>query len=334
MALERGAPPTKTLVLLAVKVAISVVLLWSIFKRVGWSQVVDAIRHARPEWFAAALTVMLASNLLGAYQWGRLLRGAGIALPFWKTASYYHVGLFFNNFTPANVGGDFARVLDASRAGHSRATAFSTVLLDRLIGTVALGALAVVTTLPAINHFHLALVYAGLLGFFLLSVTILWAIFHPRLLSAIERVLTAVGLGRLRPALDDLAESLAGFRHQRRLFMELFTVALFTQVLRIGVHVLMARALGLHIATSYFFLFVPALAVIVSLPISFNGIGLREWAGALFFDLVRLPHDKAVALQSATYVVSFIVSLLGGIVFLARIPRRRAEARSSRRPSE
>lgn len=334
MAPRPGTPSAKTVLLIAAKLAISALLLFSIFKRVGWGQVVDAIRHARPEWFAAALGVMLASNLMGAYQWNRLLRGAGIALPFWKTVSYYHVGLFFNNFTPANVGGDFARVLDASRAGHSRATAFSTVLLDRLIGTVALGALAVVTTLPAIDHFHLALVYAGLLGFFVLSLTLLWAIFHPQLLAAIERALSRVGLGRLKPGLDDLAESLAGFRNQRRLFMELFIVALMTQVLRIGVHILTARALGIRVDTSYFFLFVPALAVIVSLPISFNGIGLREWAGALFFDLVRLPHDKAVALQSATYVVSFIVSLIGGVVFLARIPHRRAEVRSSRRLPE
>lgn len=334
MAADVRRPSPRTLLLFAAKIAISVLLVWGISKKVGWAQVAEAIRHARPEWFAAALAVMFASNLMGSYQWNRLLRGAGIELPFWKAAAYYHVGLFFNNFTPANVGGDFARVLDASRAGHSRATAFSTVLLDRLIGTTALGALAVVTTLPAIDHFHLALVYAGLLAFFAVSVTLLWAIFHPRLLAAIERLLSAVGLGRLKPALDDLAESLAGFRSQRRLFMELFMVALLTQVLRIGVHVLMARALGIRVDTSYFFLFVPALAVIVSLPISFNGIGLREWAGALFFDLVRLSHDKAVALQSATYVVSFVVSLIGGVVFLVRIPHRRAEARSSRRLPE
>lgn len=334
MAADLRRPSAKTLLLFAAKIAISVLLVWGISKKVGWSQVAEAIRHARPEWFAAAVGVMFASNLMGAYQWNRLLRGAGITLPFWKTVAYYHVGLFFNNFTPANVGGDFARVLDASRAGHSRATAFSTVLLDRLIGTTALGALAVVTTLPAIDHFHLALVYAGLLAFFAVSVTLLWAIFHPRLLAAIERLLSGVGLGRLKPALDDLADSLAGFRSQRRLFMELFTVALLTQVLRIGVHILTARALGIRVETSYFFLFVPALAVIVSLPISFNGIGLREWAGALFFDLVRLSHDKAVALQSATYVVSFVVSLIGGVVFLVRIPHRRAEARSSRRLPE
>jgi uncharacterized membrane protein YbhN (UPF0104 family) len=119
------------------------------------------------------------------------------------------------------------------------------------------------------------------------------------------------------------------FRGQRRLLLEVFGVALVVQVMRIGVHVLFARALGLRVDTAYFFLFVPLLAVIVSLPISLNGIGVREGAGILLFGLVGLDRASAFALQFGTYLVAVGVSLIGGMVFLARIPGRRAQARSS-----
>jgi uncharacterized membrane protein YbhN (UPF0104 family) len=208
------------------------------------------------------------------------------------------------------------------------------VLLDRMIGTVALGSLAVLTTLPAIDHFHLAAIYAGVLGFFCFSLLMLWAIFHPHLLHSIEALLGRVGLGRFKPTLDELSERLAVYRGQRRLFMELFAIALSVQVMRIGVHVLVGRALGLHVDTAYFFLFVPLLAVIVSLPISFNGIGVREGAGILLFGLVGLDRGSAFSLQFTTYLVAFAVSLIGGVVFLARIPHRRAESRTPRRPEE
>jgi hypothetical protein len=98
--------------------------------------------------------------------------------------------------------------------------------------------------------------------------------------------------------------------------------------------VLFARALGLHIHTAYFFLFVPLLAVIVSLPISLNGIGVREGAGILLFGLVGLDRGSAFALQFGTYLVAVGVSLIGGLVFLLRIPRRRMQAREPRRSSE
>lgn len=317
--------------LLAVKMAISLGLISFLFARIPFDELRATLRGADLRWIAGAAALLFASNVVGTGQWNGLLRGAGIRIPFWKVLSYYHVGLFFNNFLPANVGGDLARVLDASRYGASRATAFSTVLMDRLIGTVALAGLALVTTLPAVDHFHLTMVYLALVAFFLASVGMVWAVFHPAVLPALERLLARVGLGGLAPAIDDLAARLHGFRDQRGLFLRLLAVALVVQVSRIFVHVCVARGLGLDIETAYFFLLVPMLAVVVSLPVSLNGIGVREGAGIVLFGLVGVGRAAAFSLQFTTYLVAVAVSLLGGVVFLARQPRRRALARRDRR---
>ncbi len=324
----------KTVLLLAGKVLVSVALFAWLFRRLQWSEIGPVLGHADPRWIVVAALLLVGSHLLASYQWGRLLGAAGIELPFWKVVSYYFVGLFFNNFLPANVGGDLARTLDAARSGSSRPTALSTVVLDRLLGTVALGGIAVVTTLPAIDHFHLATAYAGVLVFFLMALLMLRAVLEPRVLAALERLLTRLGLGRLTPALDELSGRLAVFRGRRRLLLELLGVALVVQVMRIGVHLLFARSLGLHVDAAYFFLFVPLLAVIVSLPISLNGIGVREGVGILLFGLVGLSRANAFALQFGTYLVAVGVSLIGGLVFLARIPNRRAKARNPRRSTE
>ena len=331
--MSAGRSP-RTLLLLTAKVLVSVLLFVWLFRKLQWSAIGPALRHADPVWVAWSAVLLFASHLMASYQWGRLLGAAGIELPFWKVASYYHVGLFFNNFLPANVGGDFARTLDAARAGSSRTTALSTVLLDRLIGMVALGFVAVMTTLPAIDRFHLATAYAGVVAFFLTAVVLLRAVLDPGVLTALERLMARIGIGRFAPALDDLSGRLAVFRGQRRLLLEVSCVALVVQVMRIGVHVLVARALGVHVGTAYFFLFVPLLAVIVSLPISLNGIGVREGAGMLLFGLVGLDRANAFALQFGTYLVAVGVSLIGGLVFLARIPSRRAKARHPRRSTE
>jgi len=95
--------------------------------------------------------------------------------------------------------------------------------------------------------------------------------------------------------------------------------------------VLVARGLGLSVPITYFFLFVPLLAVIVSLPISLNGIGLREGAGVMLFGLVGVGRAEAFSLQITTYLVAVAVSLLGGLVVVARIPRRKIQSASFRR---
>jgi uncharacterized protein (TIRG00374 family) len=323
-----GGRSPRTVLFLTAKVVVSLLLFGWLFRRVQWAQIGPALSQADPTWVWASAGVLLASHLLASYQWGRLLGAAGIELPFWKVSAYYLVGQFFNNFLPANVAGDFMRTLDASRTGSTRANALSTVILDRLIGTAALGGVAVVSTLPAIDRFHLAAAYAGVVIFFVGSVVILRAMLEPRVLATLERLLARIGLGRLSPSLDRLSGSLVEFRNRKRLLIELMCVAILVQVMRIGVHILFARALGLRVAPAYFFLFVPLLAVIVSLPISLNGIGVREGTGILLFGMVGLDRASAFALQFGTYLVAVGVSLIGGLVFLARIPVRRARARN------
>jgi uncharacterized protein (TIRG00374 family) len=317
--------------LITLKVAFSVALITLLLWRIPMERVAHSLAAANPRWLIAAALVMLSSNLLGSYQWWRLLRVADIHIPLWKACAYYHVGLFFNNFLPANIGGDIARVADSSRHGGTTGAAVSAVLMDRLIGTVALAGVALVTTLPAVDHFHLAIAYLCLVGFFGLSVGLLWGVFHPRLLPAMERALSKVGLGRLSPHLDELAIRLEAYRGARALLVRMLMLAAVTQLMRIGVHALVARALGLQISIQYFLLFVPLLAVIVSLPISLNGLGLREGAGVLLFGLIGVDRPRAFSLQFLTYLVAVAVSLLGGLAYLIRIPQRRAAARSLER---
>ena len=321
---------TKKVLLVGFKLALSVALMVFLFRRIPVHEVAETLRHASGRGLAWAAALMLASNLLGAFQWSRLLGAAGIRIPLWKVCAYYHVGLFFNNFLPANIGGDFARVVDASRHSPTRAAAFSTVVMDRAIGTLALAGLALVTTLPAIDRFHLSMAYLALVVFFVASATLVWALLQPQFLALVERVLARIGLGRLKPRLDHLARQLAVFRTRRGLVLEVLAIAIVVQVARIGVHVLVARAFGLHIALTFFFLFVPLLAVIVSLPISFNGIGVREGAGIVLFGWIGVSRTAAFSLQFTTYLVAVAVSLLGALVFLVRIPHRRAVARAGR----
>lgn len=313
--------------LLVAKVVFSLGLFAFLFTRMPVAHVAAALRAANLPMLAGAFLLLFVSNVLGAWQWWHLLDAVGIRIRFPRVLGYYHVGLFFNNFLPANIGGDIARVVDASRHGETRAAAVSTVVLDRVIGTIALAGLAVVTTVPAITRFHLGLMYLALVGFLGLSVGMLIGVLHPSVLPAVERVMTRVGLKFLEPHLDDLSRRFAAYRSRGSLFAGLIALALVIQVMRVGVHVVVARALGVSLPVTYFLLFVPLLAVIVSLPISLNGIGVREGAGMVLFGMVGVGRELAFSLQFTTYLVAVAVSLLGAFVLLGRTVRRSLRSR-------
>src|SRR5262249_60892714 len=55
----------------------------------------------------------------------------------WLLGSFL-VASFFNNFLPSNIGGDVIPISDTARAARSRTLAATVVLMDRVLGLMAL----------------------------------------------------------------------------------------------------------------------------------------------------------------------------------------------------
>jgi len=63
---------------------------------------------------------------------------------------------------------------------------------------------------------------------------------------------------------------------------------------------------------------VPVLAVSLTLPVTINGIGLRESISANLLTWTGLAGPEVVALEVAAYLVQVLFSLSGGVMLLVR----------------
>jgi len=320
--------------LLALKILLSVLLFAYVIAKVSPRHVWSTMRDANPGYLCLAAALFLFSGLVGSWLWGRLLRAQGVSIPYAKAASYYFVGLFFNNFLPSNVGGDITRISDASKHADRMSSVFSATLMERLIGVVAIGFLAVVASFAALSRLHLVAVAWTTLAVFLLAVALFLSIFHRGALEFLERPFRAIGAVRIERALARMLDDLHGFRTEKRALLEAFAASTVVQISRIYVHYLVGLALGVEISLSYYFLFVPVLAALVSLPISLNGIGVREGAAVVLFGLAGLTKEQSFAIPFLTYVIAVAISLLGGLIFISRTPRRALGRHLERRRME
>jgi uncharacterized protein (TIRG00374 family) len=320
--------------LILLKILVSLALFAYVVAKVSPGNVWDTVRPADPRLLAAAAALFLFSSLVGSWLWGRLLRAQGVVIPYRKLAAYYFVGLFFNNFLPSNVGGDIARITDASRHSGRVSPVFSATLMDRLIGVIAIGFLAVIASIAALPELKFYGIYAALAAVFVLSVAAFLSIFDRRVLQAMEWPFRAVGAHSAAAAVGRMFDDLHGFRNQGGALLAAFVASTVVQISRIYVHYLVGLALGVRIAAGYYFLFVPILAALISLPISLNGLGVREGAAVMLFGMAGLTKQQAFAVPFVTYLVSVVISLLGGLIFLSRPPRRAIAQRLERRRAE
>jgi uncharacterized protein (TIRG00374 family) len=311
-----------------VKIAVSVGLIAFLFYKLSPASLLSSLVRVSPWHLVASTAVFFISIVMGACQWHLLLKAGGIVLPFPDTFKVYFVGIFFNNFLPAGVGGDAMKIYDVIRVGHDPYQVFAVTMLDRVIGITGLCVLALAASfilLPGARLHSLGLyivIFAGCVA------PVLALIMNRRLSRGVRSLFGRIRLWGIGVRFDAIFRRLGEFRRLRALLAQLTILAMGVQFLRVVTHVLVAQSLGIRISPLsflQFFVFVPLLSLLMILPISINGLGVREGAGILLFTQIGFTKEQALLMELITYAIMVATSLLGGFYFLQRnLERRRA----------
>jgi hypothetical protein len=244
----------------------------------------------------------------------------------------FWVGLFCNNFLLSNVGGDLVKVADLAMDTGKVVRPLAGTVLDRVLGLSALVFLAFVAGIVLGGAAPAGIPWWALIGLVLPPVGLAAALLSGRLgrllVGVAERVLPPRMVGKIR----GLLEELASYRARPWFVFQLCLLAIVVQALRVATHVAVAAAMGLPLGRETvlgLYVVVPILGVAVLLPLSFNGLGVREFAATRLMPEMGIGSASAFSFQVATYFVQVAVSLLGGVLFVILLLRGRLMARSS-----
>jgi uncharacterized protein (TIRG00374 family) len=311
---------------LAVKIVISTCLMVFLIKKISIPELLRLVSDIDLRIIAAALGCFFVSNLLGSFQWHMLLESSGIKLSFNQTFRFYFVGLFFNNFLPANVGGDAVKIYDVTKVGSGVYQVVAVTMLDRLLGVFSLCLLAVFATLYLISSQGPNMYGAYLLVFCACMVPALGFYFFKPLGNLLRKTVMVIRPLSLDTRISSILDHLGKFKGKKLFVSRLVGLSLVIQTLRVLTHVLVGLALGVitlgvtldFVVLCQFFIFVPLLSLAMIPPITINGIGIREMLGIVLFANAGLAEADAFAMEFLTYVISVAVSLVGFLFFLSR----------------
>jgi len=283
------------------------VIIILLVQRLGCDNILSTVSSAHLGWLLGAVVIFLLSTLIGVFQWQILLKNRGIPLLFWRSFRLYIIGMFFNNFLLGGIVGDALKVASIrSRDGKGKAGLAAT-FLDRFAGLWAMSGFAIAGSIILLHHgaitsgkiytaivalFATFLLFAGILAFL---------IFKPfqRLFFYLLDRLPLKKASNLREIISEMLIE----AHDFHILLSVGLLSVFIQFLRIGVHIMVAQSLGLLTAQNfhYFFIFVPIIAMLMTLPLPF---GVREAFGGTLFALAGFQQD-------ASYVMGFLASLVG-----------------------
>jgi uncharacterized membrane protein YbhN (UPF0104 family) len=318
----------------------SLILVGFLVWRIDWRQVASAFAQMEARYWLFALSLYLLAQGISAVRWQMLGKTLGLDGRYSDYLVHYFVGMFFNLVLPTSVGGDVVRAWYLGRTdgkshrlseGDSlahpkdsaspqmgrRTAAFLSVLADRVNGFAVLIAVACLAAScsPIPLPGWIASIVAGMGAACLLSLAAL------PLLPWLRRRLPQPP--RLASVLDGAELCL----RDRRGLIAVTLLSLVVQVVNVVLAWLIGEGLGLQVPPLYYGVLIPLVSILTLLPISLNGMGLREFATLKLLEPLNVSSASAVTLSLLIFAVYAATSLMGGAVYLlGRSPRFSMEA--------
>jgi len=298
------------------RLILSVLLLSLLIARIDYQSVIEVFAQMALGYYLLAVALFFLSILLSAYRWQMILAATGASPSLWQLTTINLIGNFFSNFLPTAVGGDLMRVTELAYQGErDHHQTISTVMLDRLIGLISLAIMATLALLVGFSTVKSMPVRLVVLG---LTVGLVsgWVLFFNKpLMRRFRWLLQLPGLRRLAPTVVRLYHSLYALHRQPQLLHSSIAISLLLQIVEVLSVILIARSLGIHLSALYFFLFLPLIWLVTMIPLSLNGLGLREGAFTFFFGLVGVAAPAALAISFLVYACRLLSGLIGGLCY-------------------
>lgn len=307
-----------------VKPLVTVGLYALVFATTDIAAMLSRLAGADLGWVAAGVLLYAAGQVLSAAKWQSLIRPLGLVVSSLRVLAFYFVGMFFNLFLPTIVGGDAVKAILLARETGAPARSTMSVFMERNTGLLAL--LTIATTAAALGPpievggvplvAVAALLFVGYVGANIV-------LFNPHAYRLVDRLVAATPLGRVRARAASLYTAITPYKTAYGALALAVGLSFIFQGVVIAVVYLNTRALHQSFPLAAVALFVPLISLAGMLPVSLNGLGLREALYIVLFGRLGAPPDVSVGLALLYLAVTFTASLPGGLVYaLQKTPAR------------
>lgn len=297
----------------------SIGLLVVLFAVIDRDALIKTFLAVDPTLYAIGFVAFIGTMLTWTLRWYLFIRAVNEPIGFVKALVTLTISMFFSMFLPTVVGNDVGRVYELARDNnYSKSNLVSTVLLDRLMGLIAISSMAVIGLVVgsqfAANQ-GVVLTVVGTLVILAGSWTIA---FNRRFEKFVFGIIARIPLvNRFTDSLHKVYEAMYQLHRQPRLMLTVGAVSLINSLCTILVTLFAARSLGVHIDALYFFIFMPIIWIIMTIPVSLSGLGVREGAFVFFFSQVGVTPADAIAISLTYYSYNVIFGVIGGLLLLS-----------------
>jgi uncharacterized protein (TIRG00374 family) len=301
---------------LIIQTLVSVVLVSWLVHKINWADFGHKVQNANVHWLIAAVICFTPVAFICSWRWRVLLAVHGVHIRFWRIFELNMIGQFFSAFLLGTTGGDVIKIFYVTRAVPERKAAVGfTVVVDRVIGMIALlllGAVLAIPHIPLLISKHDTKLYTALFFLFVLGgiVCSILASLGPTLLknSSIRSLAERLPLAKRGVSIFAAYEKTAN-AFGINVIALLGSIPSHICILVMGWCIL--QAFGLHPPVLTFGAILAMVNMLIALPISVAGLGWRDVLFIAFLGLVGINFNDAFLFSITYFTINLVWSLVG-----------------------
>jgi len=311
---------------LLVRIIGSTILIYWILHKIEWEKVIEVAKVGSPFYIFASIAAIQITVISSIMKWKMLVDSSVNQeqkrdVSVLKLGRFYYIGLFFNNFLPGSVGGDVVRVYYLGRMTGIPIAAAS-VAFERVTSGAALVAIALfsATYMKAAR----SLLFPVILVFVLiLLICLLFLVWMKRRTYSVkaQRMMTETKVNKwFLKVKEGMGKVIGiGLNYRREDWKWWLSIAVLSILFQVGlawINDLLFLSLGYSIPWLELLMIITLISVITMLPISVNGLGVREGCYVLFFNMLGVPKEIAVTVSLLFFIFVSLSSLAGGFFWM------------------
>jgi uncharacterized protein (TIRG00374 family) len=288
-----------------------------IVTKIDLRKTIDILSSASIPWVIASAVLTLVTVPPMAWRWQRLLDVRDVHESVaWLTRTYF-VSYAWSQILPTSVGGDASRIFETSRRHPGRITPITgSVLLERSIGGAVTLLLAGIGFLFAIGRYSIG-AYLWPEAIFVVGTIAAGIVFFSRTVRRkLTFILPFVRRMRLEKPARAVYDGIHGYRDHVGTLLVVSAVTIVLQLGRILAIYASGRAVGIELSLLPYIVLGPLLFLVMLVPFTVNGLGVREAFFVSFLGNLGVPADQAFACGFLFFVMTIVLAVPGLLVIL------------------
>ncbi|MBE3122122.1 MAG: flippase-like domain-containing protein [Thermoplasmata archaeon] len=300
---------------------IGLIILAYIIYSLDVHKIITAFLSIDPKYIVYALILTLPLLFLRNAAWQLILREQKIQVGFFRSLKIYLIGVFYGSITPGYYGQLMRVPYLKEKTGEPFGKLFINTVIETFVHTFSLygmmiiGALLVVGTLPEL----LPITIAWILG---LAFITAYFVKRERSEKLFKILINYIIPKKVKPHFNAFVDTFyIDFPRFKAMILP-FVLGIFTWIIVFSQEYMILLGLGLQIPFFAFLLLFPIANVAGFIPITFAGLGTREFTAIFIFTtLFQVAGEQILVLSLVGFIVTDL--FLGFLGFLLSLTESR-----------